>query len=353
MSSSPRAAFKPRRLLFLAMAATAAIAAGCGDDDDGGGEAVAGATAAAAETQDVKLLLPAPLGLNWSAFLVAREKFWPEMGLDVEGVGTDGSSAVVQQIVAGNAEYGVAGAAAVYQGATEGADVKGIAVLTHDDVARLSVPETDAATTPADLKGKSIGITSAGDGSIPIVQAVMKQAGLDKGDYKMPIVGEGGPAVAQAFKQDRIQAYAHGVSDVAGLTIAGKTPLRSIMPDEFVGLPGNVMTVSEETIADPAKLEVAIKIAKGWIQGAQFVLDDPAAAKDIACKQVPQACTDEATAELAVKLASETTKPLDPEAPGTIDMTKAETLITAVAGKVGTPLEEVLTNDYIAQISEG
>jgi NitT/TauT family transport system substrate-binding protein len=354
MACTPRAVLEHVRPLVLAAAAVALLAGGCGSDDEQGSASGGGSTQAAAETQKVTLLLPAPLGLNWSAFLVAKDRYWPEMGLEVEGVGTDGSSAVVQQLVSGNAQYGIASAAAIYQAATEGAKVKSIAGLTHDDVARLSVPESDTSVQGVeDLKGKSIGITSAGDGSIPIVEAVMRQAGMQKDDYKLPIVGEGGPAVVQAFKSGRIQAYAHGVSDVAGIEVTGKTPLRSIMPEEFNGLPGNSLTVMQETIDDPAKLDVAIKLARGWIQGANFVLENPAEAKKIGCKVVPEACTDDAIATRFVELSGETSKQLDPENPGRIDPKKAETLITAVAGKPKIPIDQVLLDDHVAKIAEG
>lgn len=352
--STPQSSRRRWLVPLAAAAAAALVASGCGSDDDGDATAsTSGASSTAGvETQDVQLLLPAPVGLNWTAFLIARERFWPQEGLDVEGVGTDGSSAVVQQIVSGNGTYGLAGASTVYAAEAEGADLVGIAGLTHDDVARLSVPEADTEIQdPADLEGKAIGITSAGDGSIPIVKAIMAEAGLAESDYELPIVGEGGPAVAQAFQSGRIQAYAHGVSDVAGLEVSGKTPLRSIMPEAYVGLPGNVLVLSQESVDDPAKLDVATKLARGWLEAAEFAIDDPAAAKEIACEQVPQACQDDATATLAVELATETTRPLDPDNPGAIDPKKARTLIEAVVGKVQTPIDEVLTNEHLAAIN--
>lgn len=328
----------------LAATLTAGMLAACGESEPGteGSEP--------AETTDVQLLLPAGLGLNWAAFLVARERYWPEMGLDVEGIGTDGSSAVVQQIVAGNGTYGVAGAAAVYSGVVEGAEITGIATMTHDDVARLSVPANDTSIqSPADLAGAAIGITSAGDGSLPIVAAVMAGAGVS--DYEQPIVGSGGPAVANAFQNGEIQAFAHGVSDVAGMEITADFPLRSIMPEEFVGLPGNVLVVPTAALDDPGQSEIAFKLASGWLQAAEWLLDNLDEGTEIACGQVPEACTDQATADLAVRLASETTEPLDDQL-GYTDPEKADTLITAVVGEATVPIGDVLSNEYLDEIAE-
>jgi ABC-type nitrate/sulfonate/bicarbonate transport system substrate-binding protein len=303
----------------------------------------------APETVDVQLLLPAGLGLNWAAFLVAQEKFWPEMGLNVEGIGTDGSSAVVQQIVAGNGTYGIAGAAAVYSGVVEGAELTGIATMTHDDVARLSVSaDDDTIQTPADLEGKAIGITSAGDGSLAIISAVMEAAAVTS--YEEPIVGGGGPAVANAFETGQIQAFAHGVSDVAGMEITAGFPLRSIMPESFVGLPGNVMVVPTSALGDPETSEIAFKLASGWLQAAVWLLDNLEEGTEIACSAVPEACTDQATAHLAVKLAAETTSPLNEDL-GFTDSDKAGTLITAVVGEITVPIDGVITNDYLEEIA--
>lgn len=324
---------------------TASALAACSSSTDAGGDA-----SEAPETTHVQLLLPANLGLNWAAFLVAQERFWPEMGLEVEGVGTDGSSAVVQQLVAGNGMYGIAGASAVYSGVAEGADLIGIATMTHDDVARLSVPAgDDAIQSPADLEGLAIGITSAGDGSLPIVAAVMQAAGVT--EYEEPIVGGGGPAVANAFETGQIQAFAHGVSDVAGMEISADMPLRSIMPEEFVGLPGNVFVVPTSVLEDSAQSEIAFKLASGWLRAAEWLLDNLEEGTEIACASVPEACTDQATADLAVELASQTTAPLDDQL-GYTDPAKAETLISAVLGEITIPISDVLTNDYLDQISQ-
>jgi ABC-type nitrate/sulfonate/bicarbonate transport system substrate-binding protein len=328
----------------LAALVTGALA-GCSS------EAQTAAGSGSSAQTDVQLLLPATVGLNWSAFLVAKEKFWPELGLDGEGVGTDGSSGVLQQLVAGNATYGIAGAAAVYAAVAEGAKLTGIATMTHDDVARLSVSaKDDTIKSPADLQGKAIGITSAGDGSRPIVAAVMKAAGVT--DYEEPIVGDGGPAVANAFQTGKIQAFAHGVSDVAGMEVIANFPLRSIMPEEFVGLPGNVFVVPDSALDDPGKKAVAFKLASGWLQAAAWLPDHLDEATEIVCGQAPEACTNPETAKRAVQYASATTEPLGDQL-GYTDPQKAQTLITAVVGKTTVPIDTVLTNQYLAEINAG
>lgn len=337
-------------VLILALAL--AVAAGCGGDSGSEGEPAAGGEGPSAQSsQSVQLLLPAPAGINFVGYHVARERFWPEEGLDVEGIATDGSSVVAQQLASGNQKFGVLGAASLYLANTEGANLVGIATLTHDDVARLSVPEDSDIQQVSQLDGKAIGIPAAGDGSVPIVEAILEDAGLKPvEDVELPVVGAGGPAVVQALKNGRIHAYAHGQSDIPGMEIKGDTPLRSIMPDAFVGLPGNVLGLSRETLDNEEQRQIAIKLARGWLKAGQFVAQNPQEALEIGCNAVPEECQDRAVAELQVKLAGETQSPLVPEAPGTTPEDKARTLIEAAAGEVTLPIDEVLPNTYIDEI---
>lgn len=330
----------------LALAASGIFLTGLVACSSGGSEST---EADSEELTAVTMVLPATLGLDWAAFLVASDKYWPAMGLDVTGVGTDGSSNVVQQLVAGNAEYGAASAQAVYAGALEGAPITAIGMLTHGDVAMLSVPaDSTEVTTAADLQGKAVGVTSATDGAIPIVAAVMKSVGVT--DWEEPIVGAGGAAVVNAFDTGQIQAFAHGGGDMAAMEMGAGMELRSIMPPDFANLPGNMMVVPDSVLADPAKAEIAYKLAKGWLDAAAWILDNQEEAVEIACKLAPEGCTDPETASYTVELASEGTAPIGDQ-PGFIDEASTTTLLNAVYGKMDVPFSEVFTNDHIGDIA--
>lgn len=337
-----------KKSLFRSLAVASSVLTGaalvaCSSDN------AAESTSAEGGMTSVDMVLPATLGIDWAAFLVAADKFWPEMGLDVSGIGTDGSSNVVQQIVAGNADYGAASAQAVYGGALEGAPITAIAMLTHGDVAMLSVPADNSdIQTAADLQGKAIGVTSATDGAIPIVAAVMNSVGVTEWDE--PIVGGGGAAVVNAFQTDQIQAYAHGGGDMAAMEMGAGMELRSIMPEEFANLPGNMMVVPDSLLEDPAKTEIAIKLASGWLQAADWIMTNQAEAVEIVCQQAPEGCTDPETASYSVDLASQGTEPIG-DRWGYIDEQSTSTLLNAVYGTMEVPFGDVFTNDFIDQIN--
>lgn len=333
----------------LAVLLGALVIAGCGGSDDEGSSGEN--EAAGSGNESVELLLPAPAGVNFLGFHVAKELYWPEDGLDVEAVVTDGSSVVAQQLVSGNGTYGVLGAASLYSANVEGADLVGIATLTHDDVAQLSAPEDSDITDVSQLDGGAVGIPAAADGSVPIVEAILKDAGLEpKEEVSMPVVGAGGPAVVMALENGKINAYAHGQSDIPGMEIEGGMPLRPIMPEAFQGLPGNVLGAAAETLEDDAKREIAIKLARGWLKAGQYLSSNPKQALEIGCEAVPEGCTNMDVAELQGELSAETQSPLVPDAPGTTPEEKVQTLIEAVVGEITQPLSEVFPDTYIEEI---
>ena len=207
------------------------VAAGCGSDDNNAASSGSSANSGSqtAKTQDVSLVVPAPVGIYFPSVIVAQKKFWPEAGLNVKLLPTDGSPVVRQQLVSGKEKFGMLTADSVYLADVQGAYLRGVSLMTHDDAALLSVPEDSPIQSVDQLRGKSIGVTAAGDGAIPLTKVVLADAGIPDGDYKLPVIGPGGPAAAQALKSGRVAAYAHGISDVGGMEAVAKRKASSFM----------------------------------------------------------------------------------------------------------------------------
>lgn len=334
-------------VLLAVVFAAGVVAAGCGGDDDSASSG-AGASGGGAKTQDVNLVIPAPLGIYFPSVIVAQKKFWPEAGLNVKLLPTDGSPIVAQQLIAGKEKFGMMTADSVYLANVQGADLRGVSLMTHDDAALLSVPEDSPVQSVADLKGKSIGVTAAGDGAIPLTKIVMADAGIADGDYKLPVIGPGGPAAAQALKSGRVQAYAHGISDVGGMESVAKVKLRSIMPEKFVGLPGNVLAATQETLDNPADKEILEKLAQGRLDAAKFLVDEPEESYKILCEAVPEQCTDKGTAQAIIGQATLSNGPAEGDEPGVINLEKAQTLVDAFVKDTSIDVATVFPQDALS-----
>jgi ABC-type nitrate/sulfonate/bicarbonate transport system substrate-binding protein len=315
---------------------------GCSDADSG-------QAAENGELENVQLILPGPLDIYFPSILVAQKMFWPDFGLEVEDIGTDGSSGVMQQLAAGNGDFGIAGASAVYATEVEGTDVTGLAALSHDDIADLVVLESSDIKSAADLQGAPIGITSSGDGARPIVGSALHSAGVT--DFNELIVGTGGPQVAAALNSGDITAYAAAPADVVGVEMNADLPMRSIMPESYKGLTGNVFAVPKSVQEDPAKLDQAIRLLAGYLAAQEWAIDNPEETIKIACEAMPQSCTDQAVADATVEVAISFLSPLKGK-PGSFDEERTMATVKAVSGETPLPFSDVFTNEYIDQINE-
>jgi ABC-type nitrate/sulfonate/bicarbonate transport system substrate-binding protein len=339
-------------------------AAGCGSSDDSSAStssatASAGAsTTAGTETQKANLLLPFPLNVNYVSGVMAADKYFGQQGLDVDFQSVDGSPVLVQQMVAGKADFGVSGTSAVLTANAKGADLRAIAVARHDASAVLSVPEDSPIKSVADLKGKNVGIPSLSDGSVAVVTAALSDAGLKVGDdVHLVVVGQGGPAVASALKSGRIAAYSAGVSDQPGLEVGGDIKLRSIMPPKYAGLPDTVFVTTQKVLDDPQQREVAIKMAKALIEGAAAAKADPAAAVKAGCEMFPEQCKTPGFAEVAVKDGNFSDNPVPGTKPAYMDPAKMKVYVDALKASGQIPedvdVESTFPNTYVEQITGG
>jgi NitT/TauT family transport system substrate-binding protein len=338
----------PRR---RGVAALTVVAATVGLAVSGAATSASASTAkAASATQDLTLVLPAPPGLWITPMLVAVEKFYPKMGLNVKLEGTDGSSDVTQQLIAGHSQYGVAGASGVGEADEKGYGIKSILALNHDETAVFVTPQKSSIKSLSALKGKNVGITSPTDGAVAIVTQVLKDAGLTVGsDVNLVVVGDGGPAVASELSSGKIAAFAGGASDMSGLVVGGHLPVRSIMPPKWVGLPSDMLVASAKTLQTAAGKATAIKLGEGWVRAAKWARSHPTEAVTLGCKMVPANCQPKSAGVYAEKESLDDT--IFGTKVGLTDNAKLSKEISALglAGKF--KLSSAFTNAYVGQMN--
>jgi NitT/TauT family transport system substrate-binding protein len=350
-----RRRFSRAWLVALALIALVALAAGCGGDDDGGGSGAATSTGGeqAAETQEVTFLLPFRESIAFIGLVVAQDRFYKELGLDVKTPATDGDSFVSQQLVAGREKFGLTGAPEVMIANTKDQDLVSVANVNRN-IFTMVAPEGAGVSKVEDLRGKSLGVTDLGGGEMPLVKGVLSDAGLkENDDLKLVVVGEGGPAVASALKNGRIDAFAGAINDVAAIQASGAVAsLVPILPEKFADLPSNVIVAKASTLQNPEDRDTAIKLAKGWRMGTEFAMNDPKAALDIACKRIPEDCQNMKVAQAYLDVAIAAEKP--PQQWGLHDAEKNQTVKDSIAAaqiEGDVDLETAFTNEYIDEVN--
>jgi NitT/TauT family transport system substrate-binding protein len=347
-------------LLTLCLAVFAAAA--CGDDDDAPADP-SGADSGAqdsGEVEKVTLLLPFQESIFYYGITVARENgYFEDEGLDVETQASEGSAFVTQQIVAGGVEYGTNTPAETLVALSKGLDVKILATMYYAPVFSINVLEDSPLQSVSDLDGKTLGITDAGGGEVPLVRSVLAAEGLGYDeDVKIQVVGPGGALAVNSLKNGKVDAFAGAINDFAALESKG-LKLRSILPDDFATQPGDSLMVRKETFDDQDKRDVAAKMMRAIFKGIYFGSLNEDAGLCIMKGFLPEEHEDPEFARLYYQRAVELMKAPDPERWGEILFPNWEfiqDLLVEAGGDEGieepVDLEKYLTNDLVDEMND-
>lgn len=225
---------------------------------------------AAAET-NITVAVPNPSAITWAPMWAAvGEGYFADEGLSIDVQAVDGSSQVLQAMSAGQAQIGAPGPGPVLGARARGLDVVFIYNLYPKSVFGLLVKSDSGYATPADLKGKTIGVGTADGAEVSFARAILNDAGMEEGtDFTFLPVGDGGTA-AVAFLRGDVDAYAGAVSDAAILANRG-LELTEITPDEYLAYFGNGYAVLDEYMA--ANPEVVEGFGRALVRGMHFISD--------------------------------------------------------------------------------
>lgn len=300
-------------------------------------------------------MLPFQDSIVWAGYEVARERFYPELGLDVSTLNADGDSYVAQQLSAGRVQFAVGGSAETIVANSQGHEQISIASLNRDIFSIVATPESGI-TSVEDLEGGSLGVTDLGGGEMPLVNGVLDEYGLvDKENVDIRVVGPGGPAAARAVEDGEVDAYAGATNDFAGLEAVG-IELEPILDETYSGLPSNEMLVTQDVLDDEAQRDTVLKLTAGWFDGMLYAQENPEEALDIICGFVPEECQDEAVAQGFFDNTLDGAVPAA-EAAGEHDIAKYEVVGEAIVGEEiegaqPVDLEAAFTNEYVDEIRE-
>jgi NitT/TauT family transport system substrate-binding protein len=248
------------------------------------------------ELTPVTFALTNQRAIQYAEFYAADELgFFAEEGLDVEIVIVSGSSATVQQIVAGNVEAGNPSGPATAQASAQGNCVKQLFTIQYKNVFGLATPEATGIESLEGLAGGVIGVSEPGGGEIPLVRAIMASVDLVEGeDYQILPIGEGGPVTFQALENGDAQAYSSSLFDVASLEAAGM-PLVQLMPEEFQYFQGTSPVVTCDYFE--ANQDLLAGLGRAIAKGEAWVDANQDQAKQLTRDIEPELWEDEAIGE--------------------------------------------------------
>jgi NitT/TauT family transport system substrate-binding protein len=248
------------------------------------GAAVAGALAPAVRAQASVKIGTAVLGDYALAgpFIVAVEKgFFRMENLNVEFVPFQGGPNLVKAVIAGEVLLGAAGSTDILVFREAGMPLKMVA--THTEGNHFTFNVAPDVSNVAELKGKSIGVTSVGATTWVFARMVAKAQGWDA-DRDVKIVGLGGlNAQLAALARKEIHAFVWG--DGGAVTqLAGKSKVLMRLDKVTPRWISQVQYVSEDGIKKQG--DDIRKAMKGIFSAIKFMTEHTSDAAEIVAKKI-------------------------------------------------------------------
>jgi NitT/TauT family transport system substrate-binding protein len=267
-----------RTLILVVMIAV--LLAGCG-----AGAPTAPVNSSAASTeQTITLAMPFIPNVQFAYYYVADKRgFYAAEGLKVNfdyNFETD----VVQRVANGTVQFGMASGDSVLLARAQGLPVQTIATTSQRfPVVFFSKAEQNI-TTPADLKGKTIGIPGRFGASYIGLRALLYANGLSESDLQIQEIGF---TQAAAVSEDKVQVAAgYGNNEPIQLASRG-IAVNAIKVSDSFPLASDGIIAAETLIAQNP--ELVRKFVRATLKGMQATIANPDAAFTDALTYIPEA----------------------------------------------------------------
>jgi len=249
---------------------------------------------AAPPMKKFRVLLPFRVGITFFPLSVADELgYMKAEGIDLDLQVANGSSAVVQQLAAGNAQMGVILAPNTLLGFAEGVKYKAFYDFLTRNTFDVKVLPDSPVNKLADLKGRNVGTIDLTRGDLPLLRAQLQRAGLAPArDVTFVALGPTMSVHAMALKEGKVQALNLSWNNTVSVEAAGGK-LKCITCDSE-----ELQLASETTVATDSVFRqdrrYVVGLGRAMAKATLFAETNPDAAIAIMKKVAPQEHTDPA-----------------------------------------------------------
>jgi NitT/TauT family transport system substrate-binding protein len=288
-------------LLVMAIL-TLATAAGCGDDDDDGGGGGSGGS------DEVKVQLDyVPRG-NHAPFFVADQKgFFEREGIEIESIQPGTGSADAMRIVGdGGADFGFGDLPTLALARSQGVPVRSIAAVNqHSPLGFCAKADKFTLSEPADLEGKRMAV-HPGQSTDLFYKAFVAANDVDKDSIEERTVE---PPYENYLLQDRVDivpCYIDAEVPILEEKAGGEGSLSIMLgADHGYEALGSGLFTNEELLKENPDL--AQRFTAAYLEGLQWVIDNPAEAAKLLAESQPELAESEALFETQLQADIENT----------------------------------------------
>jgi NitT/TauT family transport system substrate-binding protein len=299
--------------LLLAVGVLALAVGGCGSS---------ATPAKGAALKHVNILIAYQDGPAYYPFAVARKMgYFTAEGLSVTVQRTNGSSFVTQQILAGNADFGIANAPDDIVAYTKDPGITVPTCFRERLVYEIGVLAGSPIHSVSDLKGKVLGTTEIGSGEYTYAEAALRDVGLTpQKDVKLLPIGDGTAQTVHALQTGQVDAYISEGLEFENMAAKDGMQFTDITPHYFLGVPGSCFVTTAKALQDPTERKVFIGLARAFAKASIFGIANPVAATNMVCADLPQTCLNKGDTQRQITWATSEAVPVGAGVPvGGID----------------------------------
>ncbi|MFL5281998.1 MAG: ABC transporter substrate-binding protein [Rhodopila sp.] len=232
-----------------------------------------------------------------SPYAVAQKMGWfGERGARVVVTPLPGSTDCVKQVATGDLPFSVPLIEPVLIIHPQGVKAKIFYTAYQSFGYGIAVPADSPIKDFADLKGKTIGVTSMASAGVVVARAQLAMAGIDPMTQARIVVAGEGAQTAALLRAKQVDALSQFDTQYALVENAGQK-LRQLPLGPLAPFPGNGFLALEKTLKE--RRDDAITVARGFAMGEIFAMANPEAAIRMLYEVYPQTRPigkDEATA---------------------------------------------------------
>lgn len=210
--------------------------------------AVAMLSAAPALAQDKVVLQIDGAAVPFYAPLYAgvENGFFADRGMEVEFIYA-GASDILTNIAAGNVDFGFPNGDAVIAAAANGLPVRVVHTTYQRGIGAMLAKAESGIESYADLKDKSVAVTSYGSPNYLQLQVGLSQSDLSLDDVNVELIDTG--AIVQALQSDQVDAIVF--SELRKYVLEGNgVDVNMVLSNDFLPSFGNVVVTSAALLED-------------------------------------------------------------------------------------------------------
>ncbi len=231
--------------------------------------------ARAAELTPFKIGISAPVVTIFPVWMAQAAGLDANEGLKVESISMEGGSRGVQVLLSGDIQAMHVGLAPVVQANTQGADLRLVASTAN--TIPITIFTAPAIKTAAELKGKTIGISTFGSETDVAVSIALKRLGLSRQDVTVSQIG-GSSQRFGALLAGRIDAAPLLEPTITAAKEKGFNPLLDLAA-------ANTPWIFDAVVVTSSYLEehrdTLTRFVRAYIAGAYLGLSDVQKAKEV------------------------------------------------------------------------